>query len=95
MTVCIAGLSGNSGGILDYAAYLAPISAVFITPIYLLLGRATTIWGVASLLILFLSLAGLALFTAKVYEMLILHQGNRLKFKDLVSMSKKRKGETL
>lgn len=95
MAVCIAGLSGNSGGILDYAAYLLPISAVFITPIYLLLGRAATIWGVVSLLILFLSLAGLALFTAKVYEMLILHQGNRLKFKDLFSMSKKRKGETL
>lgn len=92
LAVVIAGFSGSSGGILAYVAYLLPISTVFITPAYILLGRITVIWGAASLLILLISLAGLVLFTAKIYETLIMHQGNRLRIKDLVSISKQAKG---
>jgi ABC-2 type transport system permease protein len=94
MAVCIVNVSGNSGGVLSYVAYLLPISSVFVTPIFILLGKISVVWGLVSLFVQIISLAGLALFTAKVYEALILHNGNRLKLKDLISITKEAKGET-
>lgn len=91
IAVSIMEMTGKSDSLISYIAYLLPISSVFVTPIYLLLGHVTLVWAMISLLVLILSLVLLAMFTAKIYEALILHQGNRLKIKDLISISKEAK----
>jgi ABC-2 type transport system permease protein len=93
IAVAMMSMSGNGDNPIAYVGYLLPISSIFITPTYVFLGKISLIWGLLALLILTISLILLAMFTANIYESLILHQGNRLKLKDLISISKQRKEE--
>lgn len=93
IAVAMMSMSGNGNNPIAYVGYLLPISSIFITPIYMFLGKISILWGLLALLILVISLSLLALFTANIYESLILHRGNRLKTKDLITISKQRKEE--
>jgi ABC-2 type transport system permease protein len=95
MAVAIMNLSGATNTILPYIAYLLPISTVFVTPVYMLLGKISIVWGLASLVVLLVCLILITLFTAKIYETLILHNGNKLKVKDLFAISKQSKREVI
>lgn len=95
MAVAIMNLGGASNTVLPYVAYLLPISTVFVTPVYMLIGKISLLWGVISLGILIVSLILITMFTAKIYETLILHNGNKLKVKDLFAISKQSKREVL
>lgn len=69
-------------------AFLFPLSSPFILPGAILIGKASLpLIGIAILLeLVFIIL--LFKFAAKVYETLILHNGNKIKIKELISFSK-------
>lgn len=69
-------------------ALLFPISSPFLMPGAILVGKASlALAGIAIMLqVVFIIL--LMRFVAKVYETLILHNGNKIKLKDLVKLSK-------
>jgi len=83
-----ANMAGNDGGVMIYVVSLLPISAPFIVPAYLLLGKISLFVGLGSLVIQIVTFILLTLFVAKVYETLILHSGNRIKVKDLIKIFK-------
>ena len=76
-------------------SFLFPLSAPFILPGSILVGRASLplAAGAIALQILFIIL--LFLFVARVYETLILHSGNKIKLKELIKLSKTAKKEDL
>lgn len=91
LAVIILDTSSRAGGGLSIAAYLLPVSSVFITPVYLLLGKVSIVWGIASIIILILSIGLLIYIMSMVYEALIMHRGNRIKLKDVVQLLKVKK----
>lgn len=88
IALAIMNLSGNEGGAFKYVACLLPISAPFVMPVYLLLGKVPVYLGAISLMLLILSLTGCMLFVAKVYESMIFYNGATLKMKDILHLSK-------
>lgn len=72
-------------------ALLFPISSAYLLPGALLVGRAEPWIAVLSIAILIVSVILLFRFVAKVYETLILHNGKRIKMKELFAISKERK----
>lgn len=91
LAVIIMDMNSTTGSGLSLLAYLLPISSVFITPIYIILGKVSVIWGIASILILIISIGLLIYFMSMVYEALIMHRGNRIKLKEVVQLLKVKK----
>ena len=71
-------------------ALLFPISSAYLLPGALLVGRAEPWIAVLSIVILLVSVVLLFRFVAKVYETLILHNGKRIKMKELFAISRHR-----
>lgn len=69
-------------------ALIFPISSAFLLPAALLVGKAELWIALVAIAVLFLSIVLMFKFVAKVYEGLILHNGTRLKFKDVLAMAK-------
>lgn len=86
------GAAGSLMGIGNNAfvtfALLFPVSSAFLMPGALLVGRAAPWIAVLSFFILLVSIVALFLFVSRVYESLILHNGNRIKIKELFAISK-------
>lgn len=77
-------------------ALIFPLSSAFLLPATLLVGKAKAWTALAAIAVLLLSIVLLFQFVAKVYENLILHNGTRIKMKDVFAMakqSKEKKGE--
>ena len=80
-------------------ALIFPVSSSFLLPAALLVGKADLWIALIAIAVLVASIVLMFLFVAKVYEGLILHNGSRLKFKDVLAMAKSgkikkdRKGE--
>ncbi len=72
-------------------ALIFPISSSFLLPAALLVGKAELWITLVAIAVLLLSIVLLFKFVAKVYEGLILHNGNRLKMKDVFAMAKEPK----
>lgn len=68
--------------------FLFPLSSPFILPGAILIGKASLLMIAAALVLQLVAIALLFIFTAKVYETLILHNGNKIKIKDLIKLSK-------
>ena len=68
-------------------SYYFPLSSPFALPSALLLGHLSTVEVVIAIAILAAFTALVAVLVAKVYEMIILHNGNLLKFKDIIAMA--------
>ncbi len=68
-------------------SYYFPLSSPFALPSALLLGHLTMPQVIIAVGILALFTALVAVLVAKVYEMIILHNGNLLKFKDIIAMA--------
>ena len=73
-------------------ALIFPISSAFLLPAALLIGKANVITAVIAIVVLLLSIALMFQFVAKVYETLILHNGSRIKMKEVIAMAKQTKG---
>lgn len=71
-------------------AFLFPLSSPFLIPGALLVGKVSLPIAAGSFALLIVSNILLLRFTAKVFETLILHTGNKIKIKDLVKISKYR-----
>lgn len=74
-----------------YFALIFPLSSPFILPGVVLLGKSSILITIISIIVLVGSTILLFNFTAKVYETLILHTGNRIKIKELFKMAKNSK----
>ncbi len=68
-------------------SYYFPLSSPFALPSALLLGHLSMVEVVIAVAILAAFTALIAVLVAKVYEMIILHNGNLLKFKDIIAMA--------
>lgn len=69
-------------------ALIFPVSSAFLLPAALLIGKAETWLVLTAIAVLLLSIVLMFRFVAKVYEGLILHNGARLKIKDVISMAR-------
>jgi ABC-2 type transport system permease protein len=69
-------------------ALIFPLSSPFILPGSILVGKASLPMAGAAILLQILFIALLFRFVAKVYETLILHNGNTIKMKELFKLSK-------
>ena len=72
-------------------ALIFPVSSAFLLPAALLVGKAELWIALVAIAVLLLSIVLMFMFVAKVYEGLILHNGARLKFKDVMAMAKSAK----
>lgn len=72
-------------GISTIASYV-PFSSPFYIPSAILGGNVTSSQIIIGLVILIITIVLLMLFTVRVYSVVILHNGNRLKIKDLISI---------
>ncbi|MPM68329.1 hypothetical protein SDC9_115261 [bioreactor metagenome] len=69
-------------------SFLFPLSSVFILPGALLIGKVTLPLVLAAIALQIITIVLLFKFVAKVYETLILHNGNKIKVKELIKISK-------
>lgn len=69
-------------------SFLFPLSSVFILPGALLIGKVTLPFVAAAIALQIIAIMLLFKFVAKVYETLILHNGNKIKLKELIKISK-------
>ncbi len=68
-------------------SYYCPVSSPFALPSALLLGTMDMVQCIIAVLILAVFVVLIAMVVAKVYEMIILHNGNLIKFKDIIRMA--------
>ncbi len=74
-------------------ALIFPLSSAFLLPAALLVGKAELWVALLAIAVLLLSIVLMFQFVAKVYEGLILHNGTRIKMKDVFAMAKKQKSK--
>ena len=74
-------------------ALIFPLSSSFLLPAALLVGKADIWISMLAIAVLLISIVLMFKFVAKVYEGLILHNGSRLKFKDVLAMAKSTKSK--
>ncbi len=89
----VFGCAALNNDVFTEITYLFPFSGIYIVPIHYIFGKASLsdlflIW--AEILIL---TSLLFKFTARVYHVLIYHKGERLKLKNIISISKELKGQ--
>lgn len=76
---------------LIYAAELFPITSLFITPGTVITGYTGVVMGIASLVVMIIGIILLTLFVSNVYESMIYYNGQTLKLKDIINISKETK----
>lgn len=81
----------TEGGTIAKVATYVPFSSPFYVPATILSDSVSGTQMVIALLILVAAIAVFILFTAKVYAVVILHTGNRLRFKDMFKIYKTEK----
>lgn len=79
--------SGMNGFVMF--AFLFPLSSPFLLPGAILVGKVSLPIVAISILVQILTIFLLLKFVAKIYETLILHNGNTIKLKELIHLSKK------
>ena len=72
-----------------------PVSSAFLLPAALLVGKASLGIALIAIAVLFISIVLMFRFVAKVYEGLILHNGSRLKWKEVLAMAKSEKSQKI
>ena len=78
--------------VLTEVSYLFPFSGIYMVPVHFMFGKAgfsdvLILWGELIILTVFLFR-----FAAKIYHVLVYHNGERLKLKNLLEISKSQKG---
>lgn len=89
--LCIMQMMGNVSETVVNICCILPLSAPFVMPANLLLGKVGVVTGLVSLAVMIVCTAALFSFTAKVYESLIFYNGNVLKLKDILQIAKNRR----
>lgn len=78
--------SGDNGFVTF--ALIFPISSAFFLPAALLVGKANALTAIIAIAVLLVSVVLMFMFVAKVYEALILHNGTRIKMKEVIAMAR-------
>lgn len=76
-----------SDSMLQTFSYYFPVSSPFSLPAALMVGRLSLPEAFVAVLILAAFVVLVAVIVARVYEMIILHNGSRLKFMDIIKMA--------
>lgn len=69
-------------------SFLFPLSSPFLLPGAILIGKASLLIAAGAIVLQVFFIILLFKFVAKVYETLILHNGNKIKIKELIKLSK-------
>ena len=89
--LCIVLMMGGDNQVFTIVCSLIPISAPFVVPACLLIGKISLGIALVSLVLLLVITALLFSFTAKVYESMIFYNGSVMKLKDILQIAKNRK----
>lgn len=89
--LCIFQMLGDVNQMVVNICCVIPLSAPFVMPANLLLGKVSIPIALVSLAVAILCTAGLFSFTAKVYESMIFYNGSVLKLKDILQIAKNRR----
>ena len=89
--LCIMQMMGKVSDVVVNICCILPLSAPFVLPANLLLGKVGVVTGLVSLAVVTVCTAALFSFTAKVYESMIFYNGNVLKLKDILQIAKNRR----
>ena len=87
----IAGIAGANTDLFVNICSVFPISAAFVAPTNLLLGKISVSIASISLVVLVISTCLLFSFTSLVYEAMIFYNGKVLKLKDILQIAKNQK----
>ena len=90
IALCIVLMMGGDNQLFVYICSFLPISAPFVVPASILLGKIPMWVALVSMVLLLLLTAALFSFTAKVYESMIFYNGSVLKLKDILQIAKNR-----
>lgn len=71
----------------QFFSYFFPVSSPFALPSAILLGNLTPLQSALGVLVLAAAVVLVAVIVSKVYEAIILHNGNRIKFGDILKMA--------
>lgn len=71
----------------QYFSYFFPISSPFALPSAIMLGTLDTVQSIIAVAVLAAAVVLVAIIVSKVYEAIILHNGNRIKFGDILKMA--------
>lgn len=71
----------------QFFSYYFPISSPFALPSAILLGTLTPLQSILATLLLAVAVVLIAIVVGKVYEAIILHNGNRIKLGDIIKMA--------
>lgn len=87
----------NAGGIsvLNYIAYLFPLSAPFIAPTHLIIGKMPLWLGLCSFALLLLVVVLAFLLASRIYANMLFYNGRPMKVKDFIRFAKQSKKEDL
>ncbi|SFD03901.1 ABC transporter permease [Butyrivibrio sp. YAB3001] len=80
--------TGEVGIFQDFCA-ICPLTGAFLTPALILTGKIGILEGLIALIVMIITVVVTYILSATVYESMLLFQGNRLKFKDIVTLMKK------
>ncbi len=89
--LCIVLMLGGGNQVFTIVCSLIPISAPFVVPACLLLGKVSMGVALISLVLLLIVTSLLFSFTAKVYESMIFYNGSVMKLKDILQIAKNRR----
>ena len=89
--LCMVLMLGGDNRVLTIVCGLIPISAPFVVPACLLIGKLSMGVALLSLALLLGITVLLFSFTAKVYESMIFYNGSVMKLKDILQIAKNRK----
>lgn len=81
--IAVINLGSSNGQIIDKICLLIPFTAVYLAPAYVVLGKMTSMWIIASLVVQFIILVIFAVFASKIYMSLIMYTGKKITFKQL------------
>lgn len=83
-------ISSSSVGVsaANYIAYFLPLSAPFIVPIHMILGKISPLIGLASLTILVVLVVLTFILASRIYANMLFYSGKPMKIKDLITFAK-------
>lgn len=79
--------------VVNYIAYLLPLSSPFILPVHLILGKVSPLIGCISLAILILFIALAFLAASRIYANMLFYSGKPMKLKNLIQFIKNSRKE--
>lgn len=88
--MCIVLMTGGDNQLFVNICSLVPISAPFVVPACVLLGKIPMSIALISMVLILVVTGLLFAFTAKVYESMIFYNGSVLKLKDILTIAKNR-----